>query len=79
MIRHERHVHISPADAAFYGVKDGDRLNLRIKSDCGAVLEGLLVHFFGAQAKAILDKYLEVALIAFIALVILGFVALRYL
>jgi membrane protein YqaA with SNARE-associated domain len=43
------------------------------------VLEGLLVHFFGAQAKAILDKYLEIALIAFLILVVLGFVALRYL
>jgi propanediol utilization protein len=43
VIRHERHVHIGPADAACYGVKDGDRLNLKIKSDCGAVLEGLLV------------------------------------
>ena len=43
------------------------------------VLEGLLVHFFGEQAKAILDKYLEVALIVFIGLVVLGFVALRYL
>ena len=30
------------------------------------VLEGLLVHFFGAQAKAMLDKYLEVALIGFL-------------
>jgi putative phosphotransacetylase len=43
VIRHERHVHIRPADAAYYGVKDGDRLNLRVKSDCGAVLEDLLV------------------------------------
>jgi propanediol utilization protein len=43
VIRHERHVHIGPADAAFYGVKDGDRLNLRIKSSCSAVLEDLLV------------------------------------
>jgi putative phosphotransacetylase len=43
VIRHERHVHIGPADAASYGVKDGDRLNLRVQSDCGAVLEGLLV------------------------------------
>src|SRR6201996_7381125 len=43
------------------------------------VLEGLLVHFFGAQAKAILDKYLEVALIVFLIAVILGFVALEYL
>src|SRR5215213_1078577 len=43
VIRHERHVHMGPADAAAYGVADGDRLNLRVKSDCGAVLEGLLV------------------------------------
>ena len=32
-----------PADAAYYGVKDGDRINLRIKSTCSAVLEDLLV------------------------------------
>jgi putative phosphotransacetylase len=43
VIRHERHVHMGPADAAYYGVKDGDRLNLRIDSDCSAVLESLLV------------------------------------
>jgi putative phosphotransacetylase len=43
VIRHERHVHISPADSAHYGVKEGGRLNLRIKSDCSAVLEDLLV------------------------------------
>jgi propanediol utilization protein len=43
VIRHERHVHMGPRDAAYYGVKDGDRLNLRVKSDCGGVLEGLLV------------------------------------
>jgi len=43
------------------------------------VLEGLLVHFFGAQAKAMLDKYLEAALVVFLIAVVLGFVALRYL
>jgi len=43
VIRHERHVHMGPADAGYYGVKDGDRLHLRIKSDCSAVLEDLLV------------------------------------
>jgi propanediol utilization protein len=43
VIRHERHVHIGPADSAYYGVKDGDRIHLRIKSTCSAVLEDLLV------------------------------------
>jgi putative phosphotransacetylase len=41
VIRHERHVHIGPTDAAYYGVKDGDRLNLRVKSSCSVVLEDL--------------------------------------
>ncbi|HEX3753737.1 MAG TPA: hypothetical protein VHV26_01545 [Rhizomicrobium sp.] len=39
------------------------------------VLEGLLVHFFGAQAKQLLDKYLEAALIVFLAAVVLGIAA----
>ena len=43
------------------------------------VLEGLLVHFFGVKAKELLEKYLEVAMVGFLALVVLGFVALRYL
>lgn len=43
VIRHERHVHMGPADAAYYGVKDGDRLKLRIDGACAAVLEDLLV------------------------------------
>jgi propanediol utilization protein len=43
VIRHERHVHIGPTDAAYYGVKDGDRLNLRIESTCSMVMEDLLV------------------------------------
>jgi putative phosphotransacetylase len=42
VIRHERHVHMGPTDAAYYGVKDGDRLNLRVQGNCGAVFEGLL-------------------------------------
>ncbi len=49
VIRHERHVHIGPHDAAHYGVKDGDRLHLRIKSDCSAVLEDLLVRLAPAS------------------------------
>src|SRR3954449_3646048 len=49
VIRHERHVHIGPADAAYYGVKDGDRLNLRVKGTCSAVLEDLLVRLAPAS------------------------------
>jgi membrane protein YqaA with SNARE-associated domain len=43
------------------------------------LLEGVLVHFFGAQAKELLEKYLEAAMVIFLILVVLGFVALRYL
>lgn len=39
------------------------------------VLEGLLVHFFGTKAKELLDKYLEIALIVFLAAVVLGVAA----
>jgi propanediol utilization protein len=42
VIRHERHVHMGSADAEHYGVKDGDRLNLRVRSSCSMVLEDLL-------------------------------------
>jgi propanediol utilization protein len=43
VIRAERHVHMNQEHAAYYGVKNGDRMNLRIESSCGAVLEKLLV------------------------------------
>jgi propanediol utilization protein len=42
VIRAERHVHMGPADAAWYGVRHGDRINLRVVSRCPTVLEGLL-------------------------------------
>lgn len=43
------------------------------------VLEGILVYVFGARAQEFLEKYMEAVLIAFLVLVVLGFVALRYL
>ncbi len=43
VIRAERHVHMAPADAAYYGVADGDRMGLRVESSCSTVFEGLLV------------------------------------
>ena len=43
VIRAERHVHMGPKDAEYYGVKEKDRLNLRVEGPCGSTLEGLLV------------------------------------
>jgi propanediol utilization protein len=43
VIRAERHVHMGPKDAEFYGVKAKDRMNMRVESPCPTTLEGLLV------------------------------------
>ena len=43
VIRAERHVHMGPKDAAYYGVKHLDRINMRVEGTCPTVLEGLLV------------------------------------
>lgn len=43
VIRALRHVHMSPADAAFYGVKNGDNMRLRVGGGCGVIFEKLLV------------------------------------
>lgn len=56
VIRHERHVHMGPGDAAAYGVRDGDRLNLRVRSSCSMVLEDLLCRVApGAKVEVHLD------------------------
>jgi len=43
------------------------------------VIEAMLVHFFGEKAQALLEKYLEAALVLFVVVLVLGFVALKYL
>jgi membrane protein YqaA with SNARE-associated domain len=43
------------------------------------VIEGVLVYFFGERAQILLEKYLELALIVFLVVLVLGFVALKYL
>lgn len=43
VIRAERHVHMGPTDATFYGVRDGDRMSLRVHSPCPTVFEDLVV------------------------------------
>ncbi len=43
VIRAERHVHMGPADAQHYGVKDKGRMSLRVASTCSTVFEDCLV------------------------------------
>src|SRR6058998_48710 len=43
VIRALRHVHMSPEDATFYGVKGGDAMKLKISGPCGLSLDQMLV------------------------------------
>src|SRR5256885_2695193 len=43
VIRAMRHVHMSPEDADFYGVKAGDAMKLKIGGPCGITLDRMLV------------------------------------
>jgi putative phosphotransacetylase len=43
VIRAMRHVHMSPADAAFYRVRPGDGMGLKIGGPCGLTLDRMLV------------------------------------
>lgn len=56
VIRAERHVHMHLDHAAYYGVKNGDRMNLRIESSCTVLLEDLLVR---ADATSKLEVHLD--------------------
>jgi putative phosphotransacetylase len=41
VIRAKRHVHMSPVDAEFYGVKHKDEIRLRAGGDCGITFDAL--------------------------------------
>jgi propanediol utilization protein len=56
VIRAERHVHMNLEHAAYYGVKNGDRINLRIVSTCSAVFNDLLVR---ADATSKLEVHID--------------------
>jgi len=43
VIRALRHVHMSPDDALFYGVKAGEEMKLKIGGPCGLLLDKMLV------------------------------------
>jgi putative phosphotransacetylase len=57
VIRAMRHVHMGPADIAHYGVKDGDRMHLRIASEaCTTTLEDVAVRY---EATVKLEVHLD--------------------
>ncbi|RLS30671.1 MAG: phosphate propanoyltransferase [Planctomycetota bacterium] len=56
VIRAERHVHMNYADAAHFGVKDGDRMSLAIDGGCGVILRDLLVR---ADATSKLEVHID--------------------
>jgi putative phosphotransacetylase len=56
VIRAERHAHMSPADAAHYGVKTGERMCLRVVSSCTTTFEDVLVR---AEEKIKLEVHLD--------------------
>ena len=43
VIRAERHVHMGPKDAEYYGVKDKERMSVRVHSSCTTTFENVLV------------------------------------
>jgi propanediol utilization protein len=56
VIRAERHVHMHHQHAAWYGVRNGDRMRLRVHSSCTVTFEDLLVR---ADASSKLEVHLD--------------------
>lgn len=57
VIRAARHVHMNFEDAAYYGVKNGDMMTLKIRShQCATIFEDVLVR---ADAKAKLEVHID--------------------
>jgi propanediol utilization protein len=57
VIRAARHVHMNVRDAAFYGVKNGETMSLRVESGpCTTVFEGLIVR---ADEQSKLEVHLD--------------------
>lgn len=56
VIRAERHVHMSTDDMAYYGVKDGDSLKLKIEGPCGIVFDRVRVRY---HPKVVLEVHID--------------------
>jgi propanediol utilization protein len=56
VIRAERHVHMNEADMAFYSVKDGDYLKLKIDGPCGVTFDRVKVRY---HPKVVLEVHID--------------------
>ncbi|MBC7783074.1 MAG: phosphate propanoyltransferase [Burkholderiales bacterium] len=56
VIRAKRHVHMSTEDMAYYGVKDGDEMKLKIAGPCGVTFEGVTVRY---HPKVVLEVHID--------------------
>jgi len=56
VIRAERHVHMSTDDMAYYGVKDGDHMKLKITGPCGVTFDRLRVRY---HPKVVLEVHID--------------------
>jgi len=56
VIRAERHVHMSTEDMAYYGVRDGDYMKLKIDGPCGVLLDRVKVRY---HPKVILEVHID--------------------
>jgi putative phosphotransacetylase len=56
VVRAKRHVHMSTDDMAYYGVKDGDEMKLKIDGPCGVTFDRLTVRY---HPKVILEVHID--------------------
>lgn len=56
VIRAERHAHMSNEDMAYYGVKDGDYMKLKIEGPCGLTFDNVKIRF---HPKVILEVHID--------------------
>ena len=56
VIRAERHVHMSPADAETYGFQDRQYVRMRVASDCATTFESVLCR---VDPKVLLEVHLD--------------------
>jgi putative phosphotransacetylase len=56
VIRAQRHVHMHPDEAKYYGIKNGDAMKLRVDSSCPITFDGVIAR---VDPKVKLEVHLD--------------------